>query len=58
MTVFPQPKAPGTAQVPPRTEGKMPSMTRRPVVRAWFPGSFSAMGLGLRTGQKWDRVNL
>jgi len=28
MTVFPQPKAPGMAQVPPRTEGKRASRTR------------------------------
>lgn len=28
MTVFPQPKAPGMAQVPPSTEGKRASRTR------------------------------
>jgi hypothetical protein len=28
MTVFPQPKAPGIAQVPPRTEGNNASSTR------------------------------
>ena len=27
-------------------------MTRRPVVSAWLPGSFSAQGRGMRTGQK------
>ena len=30
MTVFPQPKAPGTATVPPKTEGKIVSTTLRP----------------------------
>ena len=34
MTVLPQPKAPGTAHVPPNTDGKMASTTLRPVVRA------------------------
>mmetsp|Transcript_7003 Transcript_7003/g.9837 ORF Transcript_7003/g.9837 Transcript_7003/m.9837 type:complete len:217 (-) Transcript_7003:278-928(-) len=53
MTVFPQPKAPGTAQVPPSTLGKMPSMTRRPVVSAALPGSFSTTGRGRRTGHRW-----
>ena len=40
MTVLPQPKAPGTAQVPPSTEGKRPSMTRSPVMRGTLPGSY------------------
>mmetsp|Transcript_2048 Transcript_2048/g.7143 ORF Transcript_2048/g.7143 Transcript_2048/m.7143 type:complete len:201 (+) Transcript_2048:934-1536(+) len=57
MTVLPQPKAPGTAHVPPSTEGKMESMTRRPVVRAALPGSFSAAGRGRRTGQKCDSAS-
>ena len=54
MTVLPQPKAPGTAQVPPCTDGKMVSTTRRPVVIALSPGSFSMTGLGRRTGQKCE----
>mmetsp|Transcript_55401 Transcript_55401/g.125902 ORF Transcript_55401/g.125902 Transcript_55401/m.125902 type:complete len:215 (+) Transcript_55401:229-873(+) len=57
ITVLPQPKAPGTAQVPPSTEGKSASTTRSPVVRAVLPGSLSAVGRGIRTGQKWDMLS-
>ena len=57
MTVLPQPKAPGTAHVPPSTEGKIASTTRRPVVRAWLPGIFCTMGRARRTGQKWANFN-
>lgn len=35
----------------------MVSMTRSPVVRAVFPGSFSSTGRGLRTGQKCDSAS-
>ena len=52
MTVFPQPKAPGTAQVPPSTEGKSASITRWPVRSGMLPSSFSAVGRGERTGLK------
>ncbi|CBI23618.3 unnamed protein product, partial [Vitis vinifera] len=31
MTVFPQPNAPGMAQISPKTEGKRASRTRCPV---------------------------
>ena len=51
MTVLPQPKAPGTAQVPPSTDGKRASMTRWPVRSGDEPASFSATGRGVRTGQ-------
>jgi len=50
MHVFPQPKAPGMAHVPPSTEGKSTSSTRWPVMSASLPGSFSPTGRGLRTG--------
>ena len=51
MTVLPQPKAPGTAQVPPSTDGKSASMTRWPVSSGESPASFSVTGRGVRTGQ-------
>lgn len=41
MQVFPQPKAPGMAQVPPKTEGKRLSNTLYPVKSGVFPASFS-----------------
>mmetsp|Transcript_10633 Transcript_10633/g.21141 ORF Transcript_10633/g.21141 Transcript_10633/m.21141 type:complete len:215 (-) Transcript_10633:196-840(-) len=58
MTVLPHPNAPGTAHVPPSTEGNSASTTRSPVVSATLPGSFSAVGLGMRTGQKCDMDRL
>ena len=50
ITVLPQPKAPGIAQVPPSTLGNITSSTRWPVSSGVFAGSFSATGLGARTG--------
>ena len=58
MTVLPQPKAPGTAHVPPKTDGNNPSMTRSPVINGALPGNFSTIGRGRRTGQKWLKDNL
>ena len=58
LHTFPHPKAPGTAQVPPSTDGKSPSITRSPVISGVFPGSFSVIGRGRRTGQKWLRVSM
>ena len=49
MTVLPQPNAPGTAQVPPSTEGKRASITRWPVSSGASPASFSETGRGVRT---------
>ena len=51
IQVFPHPKAPGIAQVPPKTEGKRESKTLCPVKRGTFPANFSAQGLTYLTGQ-------
>eukprot|EP00438_Fugacium_kawagutii_P025435 Skav204280 [mRNA] locus=scaffold409:170715:179232:- [translate_table: standard] len=50
ITVLPQPKAPGTAAVPPKVTGKSASMTRSQVKSASFPWSFSTTGRDSRTG--------
>ena len=57
MTVLPQPKAPGMAQVPPRTAGKRPSRTRWPVSRGSFARSLALVGLGARTGHSCSIEN-
>lgn len=51
IQVFPQPKAPGIAQVPPCTEGKRESRILYPVKSGILPASFSAHGLACLTGQ-------
>ena len=53
IQVFPQPKAPGIAHVPPNTDGKSESKILYPVSNGTSPTSFSANGLGSLTGQKW-----
>ncbi len=53
IQVFPQPKAPGMAQVPPSTDGNRESSTLCPVKRGTFPASFSATGRTCLTGQYW-----
>merc|ERR1712070_226010 len=58
ITVLPQPNAPGTAQVPPSTEGNTASSTRCPVIRGLFAASFSATGRGDRTGQSCFSMRL
>jgi len=58
MTVFPQPKAPGMAVVPPCTQGKRASNTLCPVSNGKSAANFSAEGLGVRTGQTCNMVNL
>jgi len=50
ITVFPQPNAPGTALVPPNTDGKIPSITRCPVSRGILDASLSRTGLDSLTG--------
>jgi len=57
MTVLPQPNAPGTALVPPNTEGKIPSMTRCPVKRGVRAAKDSVTGLDSRTGHLWLKLN-
>jgi len=57
MTVLPQPNAPGTALVPPNTEGKIPSMTRCPVKRGVLAAKDSVTGLDSRTGHLWLKLN-
>lgn len=53
MQVFPQPKAPGMAQVPPRMEGNIASRTLWPVIRGTSPANFSTIGLDCLTGHLW-----
>ena len=52
IQVLPQPKAPGMAQVPPRTDGNRESKTLYPVNKGTFPTNLLAKGLGFLTGQK------
>lgn len=40
MHVFPAPKAPGIAQVPPKIEGNIASKTLWPVIRGVSPANF------------------
>ena len=54
IQVFPQPNAPGIAQVPPRTDGKRASSTLYPVRSGTSPASFSRTGLGFLTAHWWD----
>ena len=53
VTVFPLPKGPGIAAVPPFAIGNMVSITRHPVISGSAGSNFSLMGLGLRTGHLW-----
>lgn len=46
ITVLPQPKAPGMAQVPPRTDGNRVSRTRWPVSSGVSAIIFCATGRG------------
>jgi len=46
----PHPKAPGIAQVPPKTDGKSESKTLYPVNKGTLPANFSALGLAYLTG--------
>jgi len=57
ITVLPQPKAPGIAQVPPRTAGKRPSSTRWPVSSGSLASSLALEGRGARTGQSCSIEN-
>lgn len=45
MQVLPHPKAPGMAQVPPKTEGNKASKTLYPVNNGTLPANFSTIGL-------------
>lgn len=56
ITVFPQPNAPGTAQVPPRTDGNNASNTRCPVNNGSVADILSATGLGFLTGHLCDKL--
>merc|ERR1712187_509416 len=56
ITVLPQPKAPGTAAVPPNVTGKSASQTRSQVSNASFARIFSTTGRGERTGHFWNKV--
>ena len=51
VMVFPVPKPPGMAAVPPFAMGKNVSMTRCPVIKGTSIRRRFAKGLGLRTGQ-------
>jgi len=48
--VFPHPKAPGIAAVPPKTVGNKASNTLYPVINGLFPANFSLTGLAYLTG--------
>ena len=56
IQVFPHPKAPGIAHVPPKTVGKRASRTLCPVKSGVLPASFSLTGLAYLTGQSYTMV--
>lgn len=53
MQVFPQPKAPGMAQVPPKIDGNIASSTLCPVIKGVSPANFYTIGRGCLTGHLW-----
>jgi len=56
IQVFPHPKAPGIAQVPPNTVGNKASRTLCPVNNGVLPASFSLTGLAYLTGHSYTIV--
>ena len=57
VMVFPVPKPPGIAAVPPFAMGSMVSIIRCPVIRGRLLGSLSAKGRGVFMGHFWQRVS-
>ena len=57
VIVFPVPKPPGMAAVPPLAIGKTVSRTLCPVTSGWLAGSLLAVGLGIRIGHFWASLS-